>query len=159
MRPDTCFVVPRPGTYARCRVGCAVGGSPGFAPALGTRPNLHFRRFRVMKDVIGLRPIYHWSERRVRGHIALCVLAATVEAVMAKDLAAAGVMDPDLPGQVLSPRRANAELQRVRRVTLDAGDQRVRVVTSEVPSRSTSCTRWASTRRAGIEPKSLPTST
>ena len=87
------------------------------------------RRFRVMKDMIGLRPIYHWSERRVRGHIALCVLAATIEAVMAKDLAVAGVMDPDLPGQVLSPRRAIAELQRVRQVTLNAGDQRVKVVT------------------------------
>jgi len=44
-----------------------------------------------------MRPIYHWTENRVRGHVALCVLAATIEAVMAKDLVAGEVMDPDLP--------------------------------------------------------------
>ena len=87
------------------------------------------RRFRVLKDFIGLRPIYHWKERRVRGHIAVCMLAATIEAVMGKDLATAGVMDPDLDGQVLSARRALAELNRIRRVSLDAGDHSVTVVT------------------------------
>jgi transposase len=87
------------------------------------------RRFRITKDLIGLRPVYHWTERRVRGHIALCVLAATIEAVMAKDLANAKVMDPDLTGQVLSPRRALAELHRIRKVELDAGERSVTVVT------------------------------
>lgn len=87
------------------------------------------RRFRVLKDFIGLRPVYHWNEGRVRGHIALCVLAATIEAVIGKDLATAGVMDPDLPGQVLSARRALAELNRIRRVELDAGERTVTVVT------------------------------
>jgi hypothetical protein len=87
------------------------------------------RRFRVLKDFIGLRPVYHWKERRVRGHIALCVLAATIEAVMTKDLATARVMDPDLDGQVVSARRALAELNRIRRVSLDAGDHSVTVVT------------------------------
>ncbi|MGH9092688.1 MAG: IS1634 family transposase, partial [Acidimicrobiales bacterium] len=87
------------------------------------------RRFRVLKDFIGLRPVYHFTERRVRGHIALCVQAATIEAVMGKDLASARVMDPDLDGQVLSARRALAELNRIRRVELDVGDHRVTVVT------------------------------
>lgn len=87
------------------------------------------RRFRVLKDFIGLRPMYHWTERRVRGHIAVCVLAVTIEAVMGKDLARAGVMDPDLPGQVLSARRALAELNRVRQVELNAGEHTVTVVT------------------------------
>ncbi len=87
------------------------------------------RRFRVMKDFIGLRPVYHWTEGRVRGHIAVCVLAATIEAVIGKDLATAGVMDPDLPGQVLSARRALAELNRIRQVELDTGDHRVTLVT------------------------------
>jgi hypothetical protein len=35
-------------------------------------------RFRVMKDFLGLRPVYHWTEDRVRGHIAICVLAAVI---------------------------------------------------------------------------------
>ncbi len=87
------------------------------------------RRFRVLKDFLGLRPIYHWTERRVRGHIAICVLAAVIEAVMTKDLARAGVMDPDLTHQVLSPRRALAELDRIRLNTIEAGERHVTVVT------------------------------
>jgi len=83
----------------------------------------------VLKDFIGLRPVYHRTEGRVRGHIAVCVLAATIEAVIGKDLATAGVMDPDLPGQVLSARRALAELNRIRQVELDTGDHRVTLVT------------------------------
>jgi len=87
------------------------------------------RRFRVLKDFLGLRPVYHFTERRVRGHIAICVLAAVIEAVMAKDLASAQVMDPDLTHQVLSPRRALAELDRIRKTTIDAGEHHVTVVT------------------------------
>jgi transposase len=87
------------------------------------------RRFRVMKDLLGLRPVYHFTEDRVRGHIALCVLGAVIEAVMAKDLAAAGVMDPDLDGQVISPRRALSELDRVRQVSLAANGRQITVIT------------------------------
>jgi hypothetical protein len=64
------------------------------------------RRFRVMKDFLSLRPMFHWTEARVRGHVALCVLAATVEAVMAQDLVKAKLTDPDLPFQSMTPRRA-----------------------------------------------------
>ncbi len=53
-------------------------------------------RFRVMKDFLGLRPVFHWTEQRVRGHIAICVLAAVIEAVIANDLTDAGIDDPDL---------------------------------------------------------------
>jgi len=48
----------------------------------------------------------------VKGHVALCVLAATIEAVMAKDLISAKVMDPNLAFQHMTPRRALAELGR-----------------------------------------------
>lgn len=79
------------------------------------------RRFRVMKDFLGLRPVFHRTEERVRGHIALCVIAATIEAVMGEDLAKAGVTDPDITGQVLTPRRALAQLAEIRRHRLHAG--------------------------------------
>ena len=46
------------------------------------------RRFRVLKDFFALRPVFHYTEKRVRGHVAICVLAAVIEAVMALDLAA-----------------------------------------------------------------------
>ena len=87
------------------------------------------RRFRVLKDFLGLRPVYHFTEGAVRGHIALCVLAAVIEAVMAKDLAAAGVMDPDLTDQVITPRRALAELDRIRQVSLDVQGRSIKVIT------------------------------
>lgn len=79
------------------------------------------RRFRVMKDFLGLRPVYHRTEERVRGHVALCVIAAVVEAVMGNDLELAGVKDPDLLDQTISPRRAIAELAEIRLHRLSAG--------------------------------------
>lgn len=86
-------------------------------------------RFKVLKDFLALRPVYHWTEQRVRGHIAICVLAATIEAVMANDLATANIADPDLDDQTITPRRALAELGRIRRATLTTGERTITVVT------------------------------
>ena len=71
-------------------------------------------RFWIAEDFLALRPVFHWTKERVRAHVALCLLAATIEAVMAKDLVAAKVMDPNLPFQHMTPRRALAELAEVR---------------------------------------------
>ncbi len=60
----------------------------------------------MRKDFLGLRPVFHWTERRVRGHIALCVIAATIEAVMGNDLRVARIADPDLDEQSITVRRA-----------------------------------------------------
>jgi transposase len=81
--------------------------------------------FRVLKDLIELRPVFHWSEGRVRAHVAVCVLAAVVEALMEADLRAAGATDPDLDDQVISPRRALREMGRIRRVTLTVGERTI----------------------------------
>jgi transposase len=86
------------------------------------------RRFRVLKDFLALRPIYHFTENRVRGHIALCVLAALVEVLMGQDLAKARVVDPDLDFQIESPRRALRDLERIRAVQLTADDGSTRRV-------------------------------
>jgi hypothetical protein len=64
----------------------------------------------------------------VRGHVALCVLAATIEAVMAKDLVHAKVMDPDLPFQSMTPRRALSLLKDVRLELVSAGDHNIELV-------------------------------
>jgi Transposase len=66
--------------------------------------------FRVLKNFIALRPVYHWTEDRVRAHVAVCVLGALIEALIEADLRRGDVRDPDLPDQVLSPRRALREL-------------------------------------------------
>lgn len=86
-------------------------------------------RFRIMKDFLSVRPVFHWTEHRVRGHIALCVIAATIEATVTNDLVRAGIEDPDRAGQIITPRRALAELHRIRLHTIVAGDRTVELVT------------------------------
>jgi 2'-5' RNA ligase len=90
-------------------------------------------RFRVLKDFLELRPIFHWTEDRVRGHVALCVMAATIEAVMAKDLINAKVMDPNLPFQSMTPRRALSLLKDVRLELVSAGDHNIELVSRRSP--------------------------
>ena len=77
--------------------------------------------FRVLKDFLELRPVFHWTEDRVRGHVAVCVLAAVIEALMEADLRRGDVRDPDLVDQRLSPRRALQELGRIRAAHIDTG--------------------------------------
>lgn len=86
-------------------------------------------RFRVLKDFLALRPVFHWTEKRVRGHIGVCVTAAVIEALITAQLAAHDARDPDLADQHLSARRCLDALQRVRRITLDAGDDTITLVT------------------------------
>ncbi len=97
-------------------------------------------RFRVMKDFLGLRPVYHWTEQRVRGHIAVCVLAAVIEAVIANHLQTAGIEDPNLDGQIITPRRALAELNRIRIHHLTAGEREIRVTTRRNALQASICT-------------------
>ena len=89
--------------------------------------------FRVMKDFLELRPVYHWTEERMRGHVAVCVLAAVIEALMERDLAQADVADPDLSDQALSPRRALREVSRIKRVTLDVTGTPIELTTRRSP--------------------------
>ena len=93
------------------------------------------RRFRVLKDFLALRPVFHYTKKRMRGHVAICVLAAVIEAVMAIDLAARKITDPDLGDQVLSARRrALRELERIRMIRfVDANDNDRQVITRPGP--------------------------
>lgn len=97
------------------------------------------RRFRVLKDFLGLRPVFHWTEDRVKGHIAICVLAAVLEAVIANLLATAGIRDPDLTDQTISARRALAELNRIRTHNLTAGEHQIQVITRRNPLQTAIC--------------------
>lgn len=44
------------------------------------------RAFREMKSSLDLRPVYHWKDRRVRGHIMVCFLALVLESALQKKL-------------------------------------------------------------------------
>ena len=93
-----------------------------------------------MKDFLGLRPVFHWTEKRVHGHIAICVLAAVIEAIIANQLAAADIRDPELADQIISARRALTELNRIRVHHLQAGDRQVRVITRRNNLQASICT-------------------
>jgi transposase len=90
-------------------------------------------RFRTLKDFLHLRPVRHWTERRVKGHIAVCVYAAVVETLIAKALAAAGIADPDINDQDLSAQRALRELSRIRQVQITAGGRQIGLITRPTP--------------------------
>jgi transposase len=92
------------------------------------------RRFRVLKDFLALRPVFHYTEKRVRGHVAVCVLAAVSEAVITIDLKAGKLTDPDLEGQHLTARRALRELERIRTVRFaDVDGNQRQVITRPSP--------------------------
>lgn len=45
------------------------------------------RAFRTMKTSLDLRPVYHWKDSRVRGHIMVCFLALVLESALQRKLA------------------------------------------------------------------------
>ena len=42
------------------------------------------RGFRELKSTLELRPVYHWNENRIRGHICVCFLALVLQLTMQK---------------------------------------------------------------------------
>lgn len=64
--------------------------------------------FRVLKSLVKLRPIYHWTARRVEAHICICVLAYLLATRLEQRLARAGLD--------LTATRALQQLEDVRAV-------------------------------------------
>lgn len=52
------------------------------------------RGWRALKRTLLLRPVYHWSEERIRAHVFVCVLALQVERWMRRKLAPLGLSVP-----------------------------------------------------------------
>jgi transposase len=77
--------------------------------------------FRQLKDVIGMRPIYHRNGQRVRGHIFVAALAFLLQRALQKKLKAAAV--------ALSAKTALEALRTVLVVDITAGTERKRGVT------------------------------
>lgn len=74
--------------------------------------------FRHIKDGIGLRPIRHWNDARVLGHVFVCVLAYTLERLYDRMLAKAGAQE--------TARAAIEELRSIIVATLDAEGRQLR---------------------------------
>lgn len=45
------------------------------------------RAFRELKSGLDLRPVYHWTEKRIRGHVMVCFLALVLEMALRRRLA------------------------------------------------------------------------
>ena len=111
-------------------------------------------RFRVLKDFLRLRPIRHWTEKRVRGHVAVCVYAAVIETLVSRALATADVRDPDLDDQHLSAARALRDLNRIRRHHLTANGRQIQLTTRAHPCRPEPSPPSEPTPEPGTKPPS-----
>jgi len=78
------------------------------------------RGFRALKSSLMLRPVYHWTEDRIRAHVFLCVLALQIERLMRNRL------------QSVSVRKAIDRLRQIK-----AGELRVHGVTTRKLARAT----------------------
>ena len=85
------------------------------------------RSWRTLKSAIRIRPTFHWTERRVRAHVFLCVLALTIERVMRLKLRAAKTDT--------SPQRALRELRQLMhvRLTLPTKNQEYNLLANKTP--------------------------
>jgi len=76
--------------------------------------------FRTLKSSLQIRPVYHWTPRRIRAHVFLCVLALQVHRFMRTKLARSG----------LSVERSLERLKTVKAGTLRVQAQQVPYLTA-----------------------------
>ena len=82
--------------------------------------------FRTLKTPLELRPIYHWTAQRVRGHITVCFLAFTLRQILKKRLA-----ERSFDGSFIELVEG---LSRVRAVVLDDGNGARYRMRDEIPA-------------------------
>lgn len=70
------------------------------------------RGWRALKSTLLLRPVYHWTEERIRAHVFMCVLALQVERWMRKKLKGTSV-----PAAI-------RQLRRIKMVEMVAGENK-----------------------------------
>jgi transposase len=76
------------------------------------------RGWRSLKSTLLLRPVYHWTEKRIRAHVFICVLALQLERWMRRKLEG-----------VSSVPRAMRILKRVKIGELEMGTKKTRILT------------------------------
>ena len=94
-------------------------------------------RFRVVGDHLRLRPVRHWTEQRVRGHVAVCVYAALVETLI---------------NHALTATRALCDLNRIRRHQLSANGRRIHLTTRRRPLQTRTLTAIGTDTRTWDNP-------
>ena len=69
------------------------------------------RGWRSLKSTLLLRPVYHWSEERIRAHVFVCVLALQVERWMRRKLVPTGLSVPKCLDSLQRIKVAEVEIQ------------------------------------------------
>ena len=98
------------------------------------------RGWRSLKSTLLIRPVYHWTEKRIRAHIFVCVLALQIERWMRRKL------------KTVSVPKALFQLQRIKVGELVIGDSRSRVLTRPTTEQK----QWLASIGAPPIPSSLP---
>ena len=98
------------------------------------------RGWRSLKSTLLLRPVYHWTEKRIRAHVFVCVLALQIERWMRGKL------------KTVSVPKALDSLQRIKVGELDIGGKKSRVVTRPTEEQK----EWLASLGTPPIPASLP---
>jgi transposase len=77
------------------------------------------RGWRSLKSTLLLRPVYHWTEKRIRAHVFICVLALQLERWMRRKLTG-----------IASVPKAVEVLRRVKVGELTLGEKTTRIITA-----------------------------
>lgn len=92
--------------------------------------------FGELKGNLRARPVFHWTDRRILGHLTLCFLAYYCEALMTKALREKGLMleSPAIDEEIIKPRpltvvEAMRELQEVRAIPVKLRSSKIWVRT------------------------------
>jgi transposase len=97
------------------------------------------RGWRCLKSTLLLWPVFHWTERRIRAHIFVCVLSLQVERWMRRKMK-----------DVSSVPKAIRSLQRIKIGEIEVGGKKTRAVSRSIPEQK------ALLERLGVPP--LPSS-
>jgi transposase len=80
------------------------------------------RGWRSLKSTLQLRPVYHWTEKRIRAHVFICVLALQLERWMRRKLK-----------DISSVPKAIEVLKRVKVGELEMGERKKRILSRPTP--------------------------
>lgn len=81
--------------------------------------------FREIKDFIKIRPIYHWTDRRVKAHVLICMLAYFLEKMLERKLQEAKLK--------ITARKALESAKTVKLALVQIGDQLIQKVSCPGP--------------------------
>ena len=86
--------------------------------------------FREFKSTLKTRPMFHWTDKRILGHLVLCFISYLCEAYLSKKFHEKGIMlkdkavqDKTIKPRLLSPLEAMRQLKEVRAIPVNVKGQ------------------------------------